>query len=134
MPMKDAVDLCKKRGVVPVGSGSFGTDTTGLHPVDGAGRPWQAYVFGCQVAEVEVDTVTGEVQVLGIWAAHNERLWRFLQPVLDRIATIAQEISSLGPNGTHLHCEGGERKRAGPPPCFVPGVPPRRSFTLLSRE
>ena len=24
-----------------------------------------------QVAEVEVDTVTGEVQVLGIWAAHD---------------------------------------------------------------
>ena len=42
-----------------------------LDPVDGSGRPWQAYVFGCQVAEVEVDTVTGEVQVLGIWAAHD---------------------------------------------------------------
>jgi CO/xanthine dehydrogenase Mo-binding subunit len=28
-------------------------------------------VFGCQVAEVEVDTITGEVQVLGIWAAHD---------------------------------------------------------------
>ena len=49
----------------------FGTDTTGLDPVDGSGRPWQAYVFGCQVAEVEVDTMTGEVQVLGIWAAHD---------------------------------------------------------------
>jgi CO/xanthine dehydrogenase Mo-binding subunit len=56
---------------VPVGSATFGTDTTGLHPVDGSGRPWQAYVFGAQVAEVEVDTVTGEVQVLGIWAAHD---------------------------------------------------------------
>ena len=43
----------------------------GSMPVDGAGRPWQAYVFGCQVAEVEVDTVTGEVQVLGMWAAHD---------------------------------------------------------------
>ena len=30
-----------------------------------------SYVFGCHVAEVEVDTVTGEVQVLGIWAAHD---------------------------------------------------------------
>jgi CO/xanthine dehydrogenase Mo-binding subunit len=60
-----------KGGVVPVGSASFGTDTTGLDPVDGSGRPWQAYVFGAQVAEVEVDTVTGEVQVLGIWAAHD---------------------------------------------------------------
>jgi CO/xanthine dehydrogenase Mo-binding subunit len=69
--MGEAVHIAKNRGVVPVGSGSFGTDTTGLDPVDGSGRPWQAYVFGCQVAEVEVDTITGEVQVLGIWAAHD---------------------------------------------------------------
>jgi CO/xanthine dehydrogenase Mo-binding subunit len=69
--MKEAVHIAKSNGVVPVGSASFGTDTTGLDPVDGSGRPWQAYVFGCQVAEVEVDTVTGEVQVLGIWAVHD---------------------------------------------------------------
>jgi CO/xanthine dehydrogenase Mo-binding subunit len=69
--MGEAVHTAKGRGVVPVGSATFGTDTTGLDPVDGSGRPWQAYVFGCQVAEVEVDTVTGEVQVLGIWAAHD---------------------------------------------------------------
>jgi CO/xanthine dehydrogenase Mo-binding subunit len=69
--MGEAVSTAKNRGVVPVGSASFGTDTTGLDPVDGSGRPWQAYVFGCQVAEVEVDTITGEVQVLGIWAAHD---------------------------------------------------------------
>ena len=30
-----------------------------------------AYVYGAQVAEVEVDPATGEVQVLGIWAAHD---------------------------------------------------------------
>jgi len=69
--MGEAVQTSKGRGVVPVGSASFGTDTTGLDPIDGSGRPWQAYVFGAQVAEVEVDTVTGEVQVLGIWAAHD---------------------------------------------------------------
>lgn len=71
MTMEEAVDLCKKRGVVPVGSGSYSTDCTGLDPVDGSGSPWQAYVYGCQVAEVEVDTLTGEVQVLGMWAAHD---------------------------------------------------------------
>jgi CO/xanthine dehydrogenase Mo-binding subunit len=71
IPMEEAVRIAKARGVVPVGAASFGTDTTGLDPVDGSGRPWQAYVFGCQVAEVEVDTATGEVQVLGIWAAHD---------------------------------------------------------------
>jgi CO/xanthine dehydrogenase Mo-binding subunit len=69
--MREAVHIAKSNGVVPVGSASFGTDTTGLDPVDGSGRPWQAYVFGCQVAEIEVDTVTGEVQVLGIWAVHD---------------------------------------------------------------
>jgi CO/xanthine dehydrogenase Mo-binding subunit len=71
LSMADAIDKVKKKGIVPVGSASFTADHTGLDPVDGSGRPWQAYVFGCQVAEVEVDTVTGEVQVLGIWAAHD---------------------------------------------------------------
>ena len=71
MTMEEAVDLCKKRGVVPVGSGAYTAHGTDLDPVDGSGSPWQAYVYGCQVAEVEVDTLTGEVQVLGIWAAHD---------------------------------------------------------------
>ncbi|WP_212526069.1 molybdopterin cofactor-binding domain-containing protein [Actibacterium sp. MT2.3-13A] len=69
--MSDAVAICKGRGVVPLGSASFTAHGTGLDPVDGRGAPWQAYVFGTQVAEVEVDTYTGEVQVLGIWAAHD---------------------------------------------------------------
>jgi len=72
MTMAEAVAVCKgQRGVVPVGSASYTAPHTGLDPVDGSGKPWQAYVYGCQVAEVEVDTVTGEVQVLGVWAAHD---------------------------------------------------------------
>lgn len=71
MTMEEAVATCKARGVVPVGSASFTAHGTGLDPVDGSGSPWQAYVFGTQVAEVEVDTFTGEVQVLGIWAVHD---------------------------------------------------------------
>lgn len=71
MQMREAVATCKARGVVPVGSASFTARGTGLDPTDGSGAPWQAYVFGAQVAEVEVDTVTGEVQVLGMWAVHD---------------------------------------------------------------
>jgi CO/xanthine dehydrogenase Mo-binding subunit len=71
MSMAEAVEHVKKRGVVAVGSASFTAQHTGLSPDDGSGTPWQAYVFGCQVAEVEVDTATGEVQVLGVWAAHD---------------------------------------------------------------
>ena len=70
--MAEAVDIAKTRGVVPVGSASFGTEPAPrIDPVDGSGKPWQTYVFGAQVAEVEVDTVTGEVEVLGVWAAHD---------------------------------------------------------------
>ncbi|MDR3576124.1 MAG: xanthine dehydrogenase family protein molybdopterin-binding subunit [Anaerolineaceae bacterium] len=37
----------------------------------GHGRPYFAYHFGAQVAEVLVDTGTGKVQVTGLWAVHN---------------------------------------------------------------
>ena len=37
----------------------------------GHGRPYFAYVFGAQVAEVEVNQRTGKVSVLHIWAAHD---------------------------------------------------------------
>lgn len=37
----------------------------------GTGEPYFAYVFGAQVAEVEVNRSTGRTRVLGIWAAHD---------------------------------------------------------------
>ncbi|MFZ5918991.1 MAG: xanthine dehydrogenase family protein molybdopterin-binding subunit [Chloroflexota bacterium] len=37
----------------------------------GAGVPYVCYTFGAQVAEVEVDTLTGQTTVLKIWAAHD---------------------------------------------------------------
>jgi CO/xanthine dehydrogenase Mo-binding subunit len=72
MSMEEAVHLLKfKYGVVIVGSALFTSQHTSLDPEDGHGTPWQTYVFGTQIAEVEVDTETGEVQVLGVWAAHD---------------------------------------------------------------
>ncbi|WP_440695064.1 xanthine dehydrogenase family protein molybdopterin-binding subunit [Candidatus Pelagibacter sp. HIMB109] len=72
MEMSEAIHICKKKyGVIPVAGENYTSHHTGLDPVDGSGRPWQAYVFGGQVAEVEVDTATGEVQLLGIWACHD---------------------------------------------------------------
>lgn len=72
MTMAEAVHLLKARyGVVIVGSGSYTSLHTPLDPEDGSGEPWKTYVFGTQIAEVEVDTDTGEVQVLGAWAAHD---------------------------------------------------------------
>ncbi|MFH1609008.1 MAG: molybdopterin cofactor-binding domain-containing protein, partial [Candidatus Bipolaricaulota bacterium] len=37
----------------------------------GLGDPWEVYGFGTQVAEVLVDPETGEVEVSGMWAAHD---------------------------------------------------------------
>ena len=37
----------------------------------GQGKPYFAYHFGAQVAEVTVDPGTGKVTVCGLWAAHN---------------------------------------------------------------
>jgi len=37
----------------------------------GQGNPYFTYVYGCQIAEVEVDTGTGEVAVLNMAAAHD---------------------------------------------------------------
>ena len=72
MSMAHAVHALKhERGIVIVGSGLFTSQHTKLDPDTGEATPWQSYVFGAQIAEVEVDDDTGEVQVLGVWAAHD---------------------------------------------------------------
>lgn len=51
----------------------------------GQGRPYFAYHFGAQVAEVLVDTGTGKVEVTGIWAAHNTGTVIFPQGILGQL-------------------------------------------------
>lgn len=59
------------KGRPPIGDGSYNPETTFLDPENGQGKPYEAYVFATQIAEVQVDTETGEVQVLRIAAAHD---------------------------------------------------------------
>ncbi|HMD90838.1 MAG TPA: xanthine dehydrogenase family protein molybdopterin-binding subunit [Anaerolineaceae bacterium] len=51
----------------------------------GHGRPYFAYHFGAQVAEVLVDTGTGKVRVTGLWAAHNTGTVIFPQGILGQL-------------------------------------------------
>jgi CO/xanthine dehydrogenase Mo-binding subunit len=37
----------------------------------GLGQPYEVYGFGTQIAEVLVDPDTGEIEVAGVWAAHD---------------------------------------------------------------
>lgn len=43
----------------------------GIDGETGLGEPYEVYGFGAQVAEVLVDAETGEVEVVGVWAAHD---------------------------------------------------------------
>lgn len=51
--------------------GYFDPETVPLDPETGQGNPYAAYAFACHMAEVEVDTLTGEVRVLKVVAAHD---------------------------------------------------------------
>jgi len=58
-------------GQPPIGSASWNPPTVALDPDTGQGKPFGTYVYAAQIAEVEVDDETGEVEVLRIAAAHD---------------------------------------------------------------
>lgn len=59
------------RGRPPLGSASFNPPTVPMDPETGQGKPFAAYVYATQIADVLVDEETGEVEVLRICAAHD---------------------------------------------------------------
>lgn len=59
------------KGQPPVGSASWNPPTVAMDPDTGQGKPFNTYVYATQIAEVEVDDETGEVEVLRIAAAHD---------------------------------------------------------------
>ena len=72
MPVAQAAkNSVGKRGRAVVASDSWSPTTTFLDPETGHGKPYGAYVFATQLAEVEVDTETGKFDVLRIIASHD---------------------------------------------------------------
>lgn len=61
----------KKWGQVAVGAGAYNPKTTYLHPETMAGTPYEVYSYATTIAEVEVDTETGEIEVLKVVSAHD---------------------------------------------------------------
>jgi CO/xanthine dehydrogenase Mo-binding subunit len=51
--------------------GYFDPETVPLDPDTGQGVPYATYAFACQVAQIVVDTLTGEVHVTRVVAAHD---------------------------------------------------------------
>lgn len=77
--LEDCIAKCRAQGKLTLGHGWFNPDTTGLDPETGAGKPYGAYAYATQIAEVEVDTETGAVHVLSLVAAHD--VGRAIHPV-----------------------------------------------------
>ena len=71
LQVKEVINSCRMKGKLTLGHGWFNPATTGLDANTGAGSPYGTYAFATQVAEVEVDTETGKVEVLRLVASHD---------------------------------------------------------------
>lgn len=67
----DVVAECFTRRVDLSDTGWYAVPECSVDPDTGQGRAYHVYSFATQVAEVEVDTRTGEVYVLRFYAAHD---------------------------------------------------------------
>lgn len=79
MSFDNAVDLANKLGVFLSAYGWYKAPDISWDEETGQGRPYFTYVYGCQIAEVEVDTATGQIEVLKMVAAHD--VGRAINPV-----------------------------------------------------
>lgn len=69
--IQDVIASCRSKGKITIGHGWFNPNTTALESETGEGSPYGAYAFATQVVEIEVDTETGQVEVINIFAAHD---------------------------------------------------------------
>jgi nicotinate dehydrogenase large molybdopterin subunit len=68
LPLREVARRCER---ILRGEGAFDPTTTKLHPKTGQGIPYATYAFATHLAEVEVDTETGKVQVCQVVASHD---------------------------------------------------------------
>lgn len=69
--IREIIVRCRQQGKMTIGHGWYNPNTTGLDEETGAGNPYEAYAFGSQIVEIEVDEETGQIEVLNIYAAHD---------------------------------------------------------------
>lgn len=70
--LKDLIaEMHRPLGQTIIGKGSYHTKGFPMDPETGQTYVGDYFIFGTQIAEVEVDPRTGLVKVLNIWAAHD---------------------------------------------------------------
>jgi CO/xanthine dehydrogenase Mo-binding subunit len=68
---KEVVSACQKKGKELKAIGWYKSPSTGTDSETGQGVPFFDYVYGADVAEVEVDSETGSVQLLNYISVHD---------------------------------------------------------------
>ncbi len=68
---EQVVDHAEKMGITLTSQGRWNAPEIHWSMEKGVGKPYFAYHFGAQAAEVLVDTGTGKVEVTGYWAVHD---------------------------------------------------------------
>lgn len=71
VPFPKLCQRASRKGIPLVWHGYFDPETTPLDQETGQGIPYTTYAFACQMALLTVDTLTGEVSVQKIVAAHD---------------------------------------------------------------
>jgi CO/xanthine dehydrogenase Mo-binding subunit len=79
------VDRARQMGLALTARGRWDAPENYWSFEEGQGKPYFAYHFGAQVAEVQVDTGTGKVEVTGFWAVHNTGTVIFPQGALGQL-------------------------------------------------
>ena len=82
---EDVVDHARQMGLILSAHGRWDAPAIHWSLESGTGKPYFAYHYGAQVAEVAVDTGTGKVDVTGIWASHNTGTVIFPQGILGQL-------------------------------------------------
>jgi len=67
----DAVSFAYQKGLCLSAFGWYKAPDISWNEETGQGRPYFTYVYGCQIAEVEVDIGTGKVDLIKMTAAHD---------------------------------------------------------------
>jgi len=71
LSFEQIVDKAREMGLTLSVQGRWSMPQVEWDPKTGTGVPYYCYTFGAQVAEIEVDTLTGQIEVEKIWAAHD---------------------------------------------------------------
>ncbi|GAP22466.1 xanthine dehydrogenase family protein molybdopterin-binding subunit [Leptolinea tardivitalis] len=79
------VDHARQMGLTLSTEGRWNAPENHWSFESGTGKPYFAYHFGAQVAEVLVDTGTGKVEVTGYWGVHNTGTVIFPQGILGQL-------------------------------------------------